>query len=59
MAHLLLARISRLAEVGGVGERIGHWKGVRMENVFAGFEVPPGIEVGNLGGEKTDEEKRG
>ena len=58
MADLLLARIRRLAQVGGVRERIGNRQSPGVEDVLPGFEVPPGVVAGHLGGKHADQAER-
>ena len=44
---------------GGIGKRIGRGQTVVGNDVLAGFEVPPEIGVGDLGGEKAYQQHGG
>ena len=59
VAYLLLARVHRLTQIGGERERIGDGQGTVLNDVLAGFEMPPEIGIGDFGGEQAGQAKRG
>ena len=54
--HGILARVSGGSASGGESERIGNRQTVLTGNKAAGSQVPPGVGIGELGGEQADEE---
>ena len=59
IAHVLFARKSRLAHVSRIGERIGNRQLMVLPDVLAALEQPPGIRIGDLGGEPAHQRERG
>ena len=55
MADAGLARIGGRIQGGAEGEWIGNWKGVALNDILAGLQMPPEIGVGDFGAEEADQ----
>lgn len=54
-----LVGVGRAGVFGGEGEGVGVGEMAGLEDVLAGFEVPPGVAIGDFGAEPDEEERGG